>query len=103
MDERKEGSGASCEKFRLSDRPVHMLVFEGQRGMPDYSLTYWLISSIVKLIKGGAGMITTTATATETRNNCGRDLSPVMSGQEVVVTGNGREVGRLVPGGAAVS
>lgn len=48
-------------------------------------------------------MITTTATAMETRNNCGRDLSPVMSGQEVVVTGNGREVGRLVPGGAAVS
>lgn len=46
-------------------------------------------------------MIATTTTATETRNNCGRCLSPLMPGQEVVVTGNGREVGRLVPGGGA--
>ena len=44
-----------------------------------------------------------TATATEMQNNFGRYLSLVMSGQEVIVTRNGREVGRFIPEDAAVS
>lgn len=48
-------------------------------------------------------MVTTTATATEMQNNFGRYLSLVMSGQEVIVTRNGREVGRFIPRDAAVS
>lgn len=48
-------------------------------------------------------MITATATATEMQNNFGRYLNLVMSGQEIIVTKNGREVGRFIPKGAAVS
>ena len=48
-------------------------------------------------------MIAATATATEMQNNFGRYLNLVMSGQEVVVTKNGREVGRFIPKDAAVS
>ena len=48
-------------------------------------------------------MITSTATATEMQNNFGRYLNLVMSGQEVIVTKNGREVGRFIPKDAAVS
>ena len=48
-------------------------------------------------------MITSIATATEMQNNFGRYLNLVMSGQEVIVTKNGREVGRFIPKDAAVS
>ena len=48
-------------------------------------------------------MITATATATEMQNNFGRYLKLVMSGQEVIVTKNGREVGRFIPKNAVVS
>ena len=48
-------------------------------------------------------MITATATATEMQNNFGRYLNLVMSGQEVIVTKNGREVGRFIPKDAVVS
>ena len=48
-------------------------------------------------------MIVATATATEMQNNFGSYLNLVMSGQEVIVTKNGREVGRFVPKDAAVS
>lgn len=48
-------------------------------------------------------MITATATATEMQNNFGRYLNLVMSGQEIIVTKNGREVGRFIPKDAAVS
>ena len=48
-------------------------------------------------------MITATATATEMQNNFGRYLNLVMSGQEIIVTKNGREVGRFIPRDAAVS
>ena len=48
-------------------------------------------------------MIIATATATEMQNNFGRYLNLVMSGQEVIVTKNGREVGRFIPKDAAVS
>ena len=61
----------------------------------------------MKLAKGGAAMITATATATATatemQNNFGRYLNLVMSGQEVIVTKNGREVGRFIPKNAVVS
>ena len=57
----------------------------------------------MKLAKGGAAMIVATATATEMQNNFGRYLNLVMSGQEVIVTKNGREVGRFIPKDAAVS
>ena len=48
-------------------------------------------------------MIGATATATEMQNNFGRYLSIVMSGNEVIVTKNGREVGRFIPRDAAGS
>ena len=48
-------------------------------------------------------MIGATATATEMQNNFGRYLGIVISGQEVVVTKNGKEVGRFVPRDTAVS
>lgn len=42
-------------------------------------------------------MITTIATATEMRNNFERYLNLIMLGQEVIVTVNGKEIGRFVP------
>ena len=44
-----------------------------------------------------------TATATAMQNNFGRYLNRVMSGQEIIVTKNGKEVGRFIPKEAAVS
>ena len=43
------------------------------------------------------------ATATEIQNDFQRYLNLVMSGQEVIVTKNGHEVGRFIPKHAAVS
>ena len=43
------------------------------------------------------------ATATEMQNNFGRYLNLVISGQEVIVTKNGHEVGRFVPKDMAIS
>lgn len=48
-------------------------------------------------------MITSTATATELQNNFGRYLGLVMSGQQIIVTKNGKEVGRFIPRDSAVS
>ena len=48
-------------------------------------------------------MVIATATATEMQNNFGKFLNLVMSGQEVIVTKNGQEVGRFVPKGITVS
>ena len=48
-------------------------------------------------------MVGATATATEMQNNFGKYLSLVMGGSEVIVTKNGKEVGRLIPKGAAIS
>ena len=42
-------------------------------------------------------MILTTATATQMQNNFGKYLTLVMKGQEVIMTKNGKEIGRLVP------
>ena len=44
-----------------------------------------------------------TATATEMQNNFGRYLALVQSGNEVIVTKNGKEVGRFIPRATAVS
>ncbi|MCR5223298.1 MAG: type II toxin-antitoxin system prevent-host-death family antitoxin [Lachnospiraceae bacterium] len=46
---------------------------------------------------------TAVATATEMQNNFGRYLAIVQSGKEVIVTKNGKEVGRFVPRESAVS
>ncbi len=48
-------------------------------------------------------MVGATATATEMQNNFGKYLTLVMGGSEVIVTKNGKEVGRLIPKDAAVS
>lgn len=48
-------------------------------------------------------MVGATATATEMQNNFGRYLNMVLAGNEVIVTKNGREVGRFIPKGMAVS
>ena len=48
-------------------------------------------------------MVGATATATEMQNNFGRYLSIVIGGAEVIVTKNGKEVGRFVPKDAAIS
>ena len=44
-----------------------------------------------------------TATATAMQNNFGRYLNLVMSGQEIIVTKNGKEAGRFTSKEAAVS
>ncbi len=44
-----------------------------------------------------------TVTATEMQNNFGRYLRIVMDGGEVVITRNGKEVGRFIPRKAVVS
>ena len=48
-------------------------------------------------------MMIETATATEMQNNFGRYLNLVMSGQEIIVTKNGKEVGRFIPKDSTVS
>lgn len=48
-------------------------------------------------------MIGATATATEMQNNFGRYLNIVIGGQEVIVTKNGKEVGRFIPKSTAIS
>lgn len=48
-------------------------------------------------------MVGAIASATEMQNNFGRYLSIVMEGKEVIVTKNGKEVGRFIPKEAAVS
>ena len=48
-------------------------------------------------------MVGATATATEMQNNFDRYLAIVIGGDEVIVTKNGKEVGRFIPKGAAVS
>ena len=45
----------------------------------------------------------TIATSTEMQNNFGRYLHSVMNGGEVIITRNGREVGRFIPRKATVS
>lgn len=58
---------------------------------------------MLELVKGGDAMAIEIATAAEMQNDFQRYLNLVMSGQEVIVTKNGREVGRFIPKNAAVS
>lgn len=37
------------------------------------------------------------ATATEIKNNFGKYLELMMNGEEIIITKNGKEVGRIVP------
>ena len=46
---------------------------------------------------------TATATATVMQNNFGRYLAMVQEGSEIIVTKNGKEVGRFIPRERAVS
>ena len=46
---------------------------------------------------------TATATATEMQNNFGRYLAMVQEGSEIIVTKNGKEVGRFIPREKAVA
>ena len=62
-----------------------------------------LILNMLELVKGGATMAIEIATATEIQNDFQRYLNLVMSGQELIVTKNEREVGRFIPKNAAVS
>ena len=48
-------------------------------------------------------MIGATATATEMQNNFGKYLNMVINGNEVIVTKNGKEIGRFIPKDAVVS
>jgi prevent-host-death family protein len=48
-------------------------------------------------------MVGAIATATEMQNNFGHYLDIVMNGREVIVTKNGKEVGRFIPKDATVS
>lgn len=48
-------------------------------------------------------MITVITTATEMQNNFERYLNLVMSGQEIIVTKNGQEMGRFISKNATVS
>ncbi len=48
-------------------------------------------------------MVGAIATATEMQNNFGKYLNIVMNGGEVVVTRNGKAVGRFIPESGAVS
>ena len=48
-------------------------------------------------------MVGAIATATEMQNNFGKYLGIVMNGGEVVVTRNGKPVGRFIPEGEVVS
>ena len=45
----------------------------------------------------------TIATVTEMQNNFGRYLAMVQEGSEIIVTKNGKEVGRFIPREKAVS
>ena len=44
-----------------------------------------------------------TATSTEIQNSFGKYLQMVMSGGEVIITRNGKEIGRLIPRKEAIS
>lgn len=44
-----------------------------------------------------------TATATEMQNNFGKYLALLLNGQQIVITRNGKEVGRFIPKDQTVS
>ena len=48
-------------------------------------------------------MVEATATATEIKNNFGKYLDMIIRGNEVVITKNGKEIGRLIPKSQSIS
>ena len=54
-------------------------------------------------MKGSDFMVGATATATEMQNNFGKYLNMVINGSEVIITKNGKEIGRFIPKDTAVS
>ena len=48
-------------------------------------------------------MVEATATATEMKNNFGKYLEMIIRGNEVIVTRNGKEIGRFIPKSKSVS
>ncbi|MCR4841505.1 MAG: type II toxin-antitoxin system prevent-host-death family antitoxin [Lachnospiraceae bacterium] len=48
-------------------------------------------------------MVEATATATEMKNNFGKYLDMVIRGNEVIVTKNGKEIGRFIPKAQSIS
>ncbi len=48
-------------------------------------------------------MIEAIATATEMKNNFGKYLDMVLRGNEVIVTKNGKEIGRFIPKAQSIS
>lgn len=48
-------------------------------------------------------IMTTVVTVNEMQNNFDKYLNLVMKGQQIVVTKNGKEIGRFVPSNATVS
>jgi len=48
-------------------------------------------------------MVEATATATEMKNNFGKYLDMVIRGNEVIVTKNGKEIGRFIPKTQSIS
>lgn len=48
-------------------------------------------------------MVEATATATEIKNNFGKYLEIIIRGNEVIITKNGKEIGRLIPKSQSIS
>ncbi|MBP0970088.1 MAG: type II toxin-antitoxin system prevent-host-death family antitoxin [Oscillospiraceae bacterium] len=48
-------------------------------------------------------MVEATATATEIKNNFGKYLEMVIRGNEVIITKNGKEIGRFIPKAQSIS
>jgi len=48
-------------------------------------------------------MVEATATATEMKNNFGKYLEMVIRGNEVIITKNGKEIGRFIPKSKSIS
>ena len=48
-------------------------------------------------------MVEATVTATEMKNNFGKYLNMVINGNEVIITKNGKEIGRFIPKKESIS
>ncbi len=48
-------------------------------------------------------MVEATATATQIKNNFGKYLDMIIRGNEVIITKNGKEIGRLIPKSQSIS
>lgn len=48
-------------------------------------------------------MVEATATATQIKNSFGKYLDMIIRGNEVIITKNGKEIGRLIPKSQSIS